>query len=96
MQKPLEGAWVCPKVGWGQVSSRQGVESEWRPPLIVHCEEGGLKKETVASASSPVQETAASPTLFQARQLYSLPFVPAGFLAAAPALELRASDSVGG
>lgn len=61
--------------------------------LPVHAE-GGLNKETKASASTSIWEKLPSSPHRDARQFSSSPYVPHTFQAAVPALDLRASESV--
>lgn len=70
MKKPLETAWMCLKVVQGWFSSHQGMANKGVSQLhrdsdvvgtyICTQGRGGLKKETMASASSSVQEKVAS------------------------------------
>lgn len=73
------------------------MESEIWWPLVSACSErGGINKETMASACSAVQEKAAPPVLVLKSENSVLPYlyVPVDSPVVAPALELRASDSI--
>ena len=73
MGRPLEAAWVGPKVGWGSVSESPEWDKQYEPGWwslrhVAHQSAlwlcgGRLRKWTVASASTSVWEKAAPPAL---------------------------------
>ena len=104
MEKPLETAWVDPKVGWGmapgnhQSGENSVSQSDGISDMVTTCQlcafmGGGLRKGTVASASTSVWGRAAPSSCPDARQFRSSPCVSNTFLSDAPVLELRESES---
>lgn len=100
MKKLLKAAWVCPKVGWGKVSSWQSVvnyggDSEMAAAFIRMQGRGRAHQRNNGSCQLPCPEERhlSSPRPKPDNSIHHYLF-PATFPAAAPALELRASESV--
>ena len=102
MEKPLERAWVDQKIEWGRVSGNhqgrvnsisQFDEDSDMVPACWFCW-GWLSTGTMASASTSAWETGCPfSSLPDAKTIHFLPDVCGTFLAAAPVLGLRLSES---
>ena len=108
MEKPQEVACVSPQAGWSGISWNHQSEANvlarlmetqiWHPPACTGWFGGGLKKGTMASfvwdkllEITSVWEKAAPPAI---TLKLDNSYVPGAFKIAAPALKLRASESV--